>query len=60
VFLVEDGTVAHAVNNMRWNESAGDVLQRVEGLARAGEIDGVVVPALRAREFTFTSVSDAV
>lgn len=60
VFLIENGAVAHAVNNLRWNESPGDVLQRVDGLARAEPIDDVVVPAIRAREFTFTSVSDAV
>lgn len=60
VFQIEDGKVSHAVNNLRWNESPGDVLQRVDGLARAEAHDNLVVPALRAREFTFTSVSDAV
>ena len=60
VFLIENGAIAHAVNNLRWNESPGDVLRRVDGLARAEPVDGVVVPAIRAREFTFTSVSDAV
>ena len=60
VFLIENGAIAHAVNNLRWNESPGDVLRRVDGLARAEPVDGVVVPAVRAREFTFTSVSDAV
>jgi predicted Zn-dependent protease len=60
VFQIENGKVAHAVNNLRWNESPGDVLQRVDGLARAEVHDNVVVPPVRVRDFTFTSVSDAV
>jgi predicted Zn-dependent protease len=60
VFMIEQGKVAHAVNNLRWNESPGDVLQRVDGLTRSEAHDNVVVPALRARDFNFTSVSDAV
>jgi predicted Zn-dependent protease len=60
VFQIEDGKVTHAVNNLRWNESPGDVLQRVDGLSRAHAHENVIVPAMRVREFTFTSVSDAV
>lgn len=60
VFQIENGKVQHAVNNLRWNESPGDVLQRVDGLARAEAHDNVVVPPIRVREFAFTSVSDAV
>ena len=60
LFLIENGKISHAVNNLRWNESPADVLLRVDGLARAEAHDNVVVPAIRAREFTFTSVSDAV
>ena len=60
VFLIENGKVLHAVNIFRWNESPGDVLQRVDGLARAEAHENVVVPAIRVRDFAFTSVSDAV
>jgi predicted Zn-dependent protease len=60
VFLIENGKVLHAVNNLRWNESPADALQRVDGLTRAEAHDNVVVPAIRVRDFTFTSVSDAV
>jgi predicted Zn-dependent protease len=68
-FLVENGRVTHAVKNLRWNESPIFMLNNVEAMGRpvrvsANESGGlspaVVVPPIKARDFTFTSLSDAI
>jgi predicted Zn-dependent protease len=60
LFLIEDGKVAGPVVNLRFNESPAVVLQNVDGLTAAVPVGGMVVPAIKARDFTFTSKSDAV
>lgn len=68
-FLIEDGRIAGAVKNLRWNESPIAMLNAVESVGRAvripasdsGEVgSSIVVPPLKVSAFTFTSVSDAV
>jgi predicted Zn-dependent protease len=67
-FLIEGGRVTRAAKNMRWNESPIFILNSVEMMGRptrvandsGGTGPAVVVPALKVRGFTFTSVSDAV
>jgi predicted Zn-dependent protease len=68
-FLVENGRVTHAVKNLRWNESPIFMLNNVEMMGRpvrvsANESGGlapaVIVPPIKARDFTFTSLSDAI
>jgi predicted Zn-dependent protease len=73
LFLIENGKVTRSVRNFRFNESPVIMLNNVEALGRpervvAGEGGGggggggggVVVPPIVAREFTFTSISEAV
>ncbi len=65
VWLIEKGKILHPVNNFRFNESPVNLLKNVEALGRAEPTAGgfagpMVVPALRARDFSFTSKSDAV
>jgi predicted Zn-dependent protease len=69
LFLIENGRVTRPVRNFRFNESPVIMLNNVEALGRpervvAGEGGGgggaVVVPPIVAREFTFTSISEAV
>jgi predicted Zn-dependent protease len=69
LFLIENGKVTRPVRNFRFNESPVIMLNNVEALGRpervvAGEGGGgggaVVVPPIVAREFTFTSISEAV
>ena len=69
LFLIENGRVTRSVRNFRFNESPVIMLNNVEALGRpervvAGEGGGgggaVVVPPIVAREFTFTSISEAV
>ena len=67
-FLIENGRITTAVKNMRWNESPIFLLNNIDILGQPtrvnasedGEGGAVVVPAVKARDFTFTSLSDAV
>jgi predicted Zn-dependent protease len=70
LFLIENGRVTRAVRNFRFNESPVVMLNNLEALGRpervsaseSGGVGGnaVVVPPIVAREFTFTSISEAV
>jgi predicted Zn-dependent protease len=65
-FLIEDGRIAKPVQNLRFNESPLFMLNNVEMVGRPERIAGtesggnIVLPALKVREFNFTSVSEAV
>jgi predicted Zn-dependent protease len=65
-FLVENGRVTKALRNFRFNESPLFLLNNLEGLGRAERLAGtedggnVVMPAIKARDFNFTSLSEAV
>lgn len=61
-FLVENGKVSRAVRNFRFNDSPLFLLNNLEAVGPTVRVasDNLVVPALRARDFSFTSLSDAV
>ena len=60
-FLVENGRIARSVRNMRFNESPLFMLGKLDAIGQPVRIsDGLVMPALRVRDFTFSSLSDAV
>jgi predicted Zn-dependent protease len=67
VFWIENGEIAHPVNNFRWNDSPVSVLKGVQAMSasaltppRGDEDPFCVVPALRTSAFNLASVSDAV
>jgi predicted Zn-dependent protease len=60
VWLVEKGKIVHPVNNFRFNDSPVDLLKNLEATSVAESTGSMVVPAIRARDFNFTSKSDAV
>jgi len=60
LFWIEKGKISHPVMNLRWNESVPNVLSNVEMLGRPVRTGNRVVPAMKVRDFTFSSVSDAV
>ena len=60
LFLIEKGKIAGPAVNLRFNESPMVMLANVEGLTVAQPAGGMVLPAIKARNFTFTSKSDAV
>jgi len=68
-FLIENGKVTRPIKNMRWNESPIFLLNNLEMLGRpervsateaAGVGSAIVMPPIKARDFNFTSASDAV
>jgi predicted Zn-dependent protease len=60
VWLIEKGKVVGPVNNFRFNDSPVNLLKNVEAMSTAVSTGNVVVPAIRSRDFHFTSKSDAV
>jgi len=60
VWLIENGKIAYPVNNFRFNESPINLLKNLEATSVATPANGMVVPAIKAHDFLFTSRSDAV
>jgi len=56
-FLIENGVVKHALKNMRFNESVLRFLSNVEGMTDQILASGLVVPAVLARGFSFSSAT---
>jgi predicted Zn-dependent protease len=65
-FLIENGKISKAIKNFRFNESPLFMLNNLDAIGRAVRVAGteaggdVVMPALKVRDFNFTSLSDAV
>jgi predicted Zn-dependent protease len=65
-FLIEGGKISHAVRNFRFNESPLFLLNNTEAIGPAVRLAGteiggdVVMPPIKAHDFNFTSLSDAV
>ena len=65
-FLIENGRVSKAIRNLRFNDSPLFMLNNLETLGRPERVAGteaggaVVMPALKVRDFSFTSLSEAV
>ncbi|MDX1503826.1 MAG: TldD/PmbA family protein [Thermoanaerobaculia bacterium] len=59
-FFIEDGKIAFPIKNMRFNESPVIMLNNLEQLGRPMRMDGSLIPPMKVRDFTFTSLSDAV
>lgn len=59
-FFVENGAIKHAIKNFRFNESPVIMLNNIDALGRPMRVQGSMIPPMRIRDFTFTSLSDAV
>ncbi|GAB2795750.1 putative Zn-dependent protease [Hymenobacter luteus] len=59
-FYIENGKIKHPVKNFRFNESPVIMLNNIEAIGRPVRLGGNLVPPLKIRDFTFTSLSDAV
>jgi predicted Zn-dependent protease len=65
VFLIEQGKVTSPVVNFRFNQSPVEMLKNTIAAGRpirvrGGEGQGMIAPPLLVKDFSFTSVSDAV
>jgi predicted Zn-dependent protease len=68
-FLIENGRITRAVKNLRFNESPIFMLNNLEAMTapiRVSATEGgnpgrpVIVPAIKVKDFAFTSLSDAI
>ncbi len=59
-FYVEDGEIKYAVKNFRFNESPVIMLNNIEALGKPVRANGCLIPPMVVRDFTFSSLSDAV
>jgi len=59
-FFIENGKIKHPIKNFRFNESPIIMLNNLEALGQQVRIDGNLIPYMKIRDFTFTSLSDAV
>ncbi|NVO30920.1 TldD/PmbA family protein [Hymenobacter lapidiphilus] len=59
-FYIENGQIKFPVKNFRFNESPIIMLNNLEAFGKPVRVGGNLVPPLKIRDFTFTSLSDAV
>ncbi|ALW85815.1 peptidase C69 [Hymenobacter sedentarius] len=59
-FYIENGQIKFPVKNFRFNESPVIMLNNLEAVGKPVRLSGNLVPPLKIRDFTFTSLSDAV
>ncbi|MBS0215195.1 MAG: TldD/PmbA family protein [Proteobacteria bacterium] len=64
-FYIENGKIKYPIKNFRFNESPVIMLNNIDELGKpvrvsSDEVGTMVLPPMRLRDFTFTSLSDAV
>ena len=59
-FYIENGKIKYPVKNFRFNESPVIMLNNLEAMGKPVRMDGNLIPPLKIRDFTFTSLSDAI
>jgi len=60
-FLIENGKIARPIKNFRFNESPLFMLNNLDAIGRPVRTSGGdAMPPIRVRDFSFTSLSDAV
>ncbi len=59
-FYIEDGKIKFPLKNFRFNESPIIMLNNIEALGKPQRVGGSMIPPMKIRDFTFSSLSDAV
>ena len=59
-FYIENGQIQFPIKNFRFNESPIIMLNNVEELGETQRSGNILVPPMKIRDFTFTSLSDAI
>jgi len=59
-FYIENGKIKYPIKNFRFNESPVIMLNNIEQLGKPQRINGNLIPPMKIRDFTFSSLSDAV
>jgi predicted Zn-dependent protease len=62
LWWIENGKISHPVRNLRFNQSVLAMLApgNVDAIGAPQRLSPLMVPALKLRAFTFTSISDAI
>lgn len=60
LYYIENGQIKFPIKNFRFNESPVIMLNNIEALGKPERINGNLIPPMKLRDFTFTSLSDAV
>jgi predicted Zn-dependent protease len=60
LFYLENGKIKHSIKNFRFNESPIIMLNNLEALGKPQRLNGNLIPPMKIRDFTFSSLSDAV
>ena len=59
-FYIENGQIRYPIKNFRFNESPIIMLNNLETLGQQVRVNGNLIPYMKVRDFSFTSLSDAV
>jgi predicted Zn-dependent protease len=59
-YYIENGQIKFPIKNFRFNESPIIMLNNVEELGKPVRSGGAILPPMKIRDFTFTSLSDAI
>ncbi|MBD2752529.1 TldD/PmbA family protein [Spirosoma validum] len=59
-FYIENGRIKFPVKNFRFNESPIVMLNNIEAMGKPVRTNGSLIPPMKIRDFTFSSLSDAV
>jgi len=65
-FYIENGEIKYPIKNFRFNESPAIMLNNIEELGKPMRVSDdespfvMMIPPMKLRDFTFTSLSDAV
>ncbi|AFK04943.1 peptidase U62 modulator of DNA gyrase [Emticicia oligotrophica DSM 17448] len=59
-FYIENGKIKYPIKNFRFNESPVIMLNNLEAMGKPTRVGGCLIPPLKIRDFTFSSLSDAV
>jgi len=59
-FWVENGKIQYPINNFRFNESPVVLLNNIEKMTKPQKVGFGILPGVKAHNFTFSSVSEAV
>ncbi|GAB3759870.1 TldD/PmbA family protein [Spirosoma pomorum] len=59
-FYIENGKIKFPIKNFRFNESPVIMLNNLEAMGKPVRAGGYLLPPMKIRDFTFSSLSDAV
>ena len=59
-FWIENGKIAYPIKNFRFNQSLPEMLRNVDAIATVQRFGSSVVPAVRVKEFNFSSITESV